>query len=228
MKITASGGTDGANIVLFWPDQLPDNFDDEFQDDAIALVEALRNDGTLIWFPCDGDGFYTVAIFVRAPVPDDLLAACTEEEHVSSLSVRGEGFFGGMEYMFKSDRALLDKYPGMCEQVTIPDGTYTARIYSTNIANGVYEAWLVKHAGRTAKRMWDLHGYVIGMSVIAFIASLVCLFVLSWTSWFYVVALAVALAMTAIGMSRTEGHKAVRKVRDAYEKAYPSYVVHLA
>ena len=50
MKITASGGTDAGNIVLFWPDNLPDDADAALRDDPITLVENLRNEGKLIWF----------------------------------------------------------------------------------------------------------------------------------------------------------------------------------
>ena len=37
MKITASGGTDGANIVLFWPDNLPDDADARLNDDPVRV-----------------------------------------------------------------------------------------------------------------------------------------------------------------------------------------------
>src|SRR5436190_23377729 len=129
MTITASGGTDGANIVLFWPDNLPDDADELLTQDSVALVENLRDQGKLIWFPCDGDGRYAVAVFLAMDVPDDLIVHCKEEVKIPSLIVRGPGYFGGMEYMFKHDSSFRDKYPGMCEQVNIPDGTYSARVW---------------------------------------------------------------------------------------------------
>ena len=61
MKLTASGGTDAANIVLFWPDNLPDDADATLKGDPVDLVDQLQKDGKLVWFPCLSDGGYTVA-----------------------------------------------------------------------------------------------------------------------------------------------------------------------
>src|SRR5438067_4253166 len=126
MKLTARGGTDGAHMVLFWPATLPAGTDDALEDDPVALVERLKADGKLIRFPCDSDGQYTVAVFVRTPVPSDLLAVCKEPEHYLRLEVKGDGYFGGLEYLFQEDRSLLDRFPHMAEPIRIPDGTYTA------------------------------------------------------------------------------------------------------
>lgn len=49
MKITASGGTDVANIVLFWPVNLPEDADAALNDDPISLIERMRGEGKLIW-----------------------------------------------------------------------------------------------------------------------------------------------------------------------------------
>lgn len=227
MKITASGGTDGANIVLFWPIHFPDDFDEQCEDDPIPIIEALRNDGKLIWFPCNGDGRYRVSIYVRTPVPDRLLAVCKQEERIAVLAVRGEGFFGGMEYTFKSDRTLLDKYPRVLQMVTIPDGDYAATIYTTNVPADVYETWLEGHAGRNCKRLWYVHSWLAASAMIGGLATIVGACVLSWAAWFWVVALAVLSAIAA-GFSRTRAYKAVTRAKAEYEVEYPAYVVHLA
>lgn len=101
MKITASGGTDVAGIVLFWPDNLPAVADFALRDNPVALIETLQEQGKLIRFPCDGDGGYTLAVFVREDIPDELRSCCEDEVQIPVLTVRGVGYFGGMEYMFK-------------------------------------------------------------------------------------------------------------------------------
>lgn len=228
MKINAKGATDGANIVLFWPDNLPDDADDQLQDDPITLIEDLRDQGKLIWFSCEGDGEYTVAIFHREPIPDDLLKYCENEERYPTLHVNGGGYFGGMEYIFKRDSSFLDKYPHMCEPVAIPDGEYSANVYCTNVPEKLYETWIVENLGRSAKRWWDFHGYVAALAIAGVFASLVGLFVMSWTIWYVVMASTILAGLAAVVMSRTETYKAVANAQREFEQLYPSYVVELS
>jgi hypothetical protein len=227
MKVTASGGTDGANIVLFWPDNLPENADATLKDDPIALVEKLRDEGKLIWFPCDGDGCYTVGIFVRSEVPGELLAICRDETRYPTLVVSGAGYFGGLEYIFKRDSSLLHKYPHMCEPVTIPEGNYSARVFRTDIPQRLYGEWLVKQAGAWAKRLWDTYRIIVGCCVAGVFASLITFFFASRNVWLAIVALTAALIVSAVAMSRTKWYRVVANARDSFGKAYPSYVVHL-
>src|SRR5581483_9816022 len=124
MKLTATGGTDGASIVLFWPENLPEDADTILQDDPVSLIERMRDEGKLVWFPCEGDGTYTLAIYVRTELPAELQSVLKDEEKYPHLAVRGVGYFGGMEYVFKRDSSFLDKYPHMCEKVEIPPGEY--------------------------------------------------------------------------------------------------------
>jgi hypothetical protein len=227
MKITASGGTDAANIVLFWPDNLPADADVVLKNDPIALVKKLEDEGKIVWFPCGSDGSYSIAIYVRSEVPEDLIVYCKNEEKIPSLIVHGNGFFSGMEYMFKNNPGLAEKYAGMCEQVQIPDGNYSARVYCTEVPETLYDSWLSKHAGAGAKRLWKIHGIIVAFSVVGVLASLVAFFAVTWTVWFYILAIAATLVLSAVGMSHTDWYKTVSKARNAFGKEYPSYVIHL-
>jgi hypothetical protein len=227
MKLTARGGTDGANMVLFWPATLPTGADDALQDDPIALAEQLKADGKLIWFPCDSDGQYTVAVFVRTPIPDELLANCKEPERYPRLVVRGEGYFGGMEYMFQEDRSLLDRFPHMAERIRIPDGTYAASVYQTDAPEAQYEEFLRNRAGVGPKGVWDAHGKVAACAVAGVLASLVAAAVGPRGLWVPVVGVTLALIVTAVAISRTGAYRAVRLARDEFEREFPAYVVHL-
>jgi hypothetical protein len=227
MRITARGGTGGASIVLFWPDNLPEDADTLLRRDPIDLVERLRGEGRLIRLPCDADGEYTVSIHLRAPVPEPLLALCRDEERYPKLIVSGDGYFGGVEYLFKYDRRLLDKYPHMCEKVAIPDGTYTAWVYQTDVPELMYDGRLLEQAGARAVRLWNLHGRLAALSVVAVLGTLLTYFVLPWLVWLGILTLTLAACGSAIALSKTGSYKAVAKAQADFENAYPAYVVHL-
>ncbi len=229
MIISASGGTDGANIVLFWPDNLPDDADQRLQDDPIELVESLRDDGKLIWFPCDGDGHYRALIFVQTAIADELSEFCKDGEHYPKLVVNGEGYFGGMEYMFKTDRSFLDRYPHMCEQVAIPNGTYSATVYFTDVPESHHYEWLVDHVGHRSVRLWMLQRGLVALSVSSAYISLFSVFSssLSWTAWMWIAALSTACVATAVGLARSKACKAVANAKAEYERTFPAYVVQL-
>jgi hypothetical protein len=227
MKLIATGGTDGATILLFWPDNFPEGADVEFKDDAYSAIERFRDEGKLIFFPCDGDGDYTLAVFWDSEVPTDLMGYCKSEQQYPMLHVRGTGYFGGGEYIFKDDSALLDKFPAMCQQINIPDGTYVARVYTTDVPESIYESWLLKEAGVGAKLIANLNGVIVALAFVGVLGSLISLCFVAWTLWFYIVATTLTLVVLAVAISRTKGFKAVRRAKDAFEKEYPSFVVHL-
>ncbi len=228
MIITASGGTDGANIVLFWPDNMPDDADQRLQDDPIELVESLRDEGKLIWFPCDGDGRYSASMYVQTSIADELSAFCKDGEHYPKLEVNGDGYFGGMEYMFKTDRSFLDRYPHMCEQVAIPNGSYAATVYFTDLPESHHQKWLVDQVGHRSMRLWMLQRGLVALSVSSVFSLLGSSFFLSWTAWMWAAGLTIACIASAVGLAKSEACKAVAAAKTEYERAFPAYVVHLA
>jgi len=227
MKITASGGTDGASIVLFWPDNLPEDADKVLNDDPIALVESMRDQGKLIWFHCDGDGGYSVAIFVRSDVPAELMANCGDQQTIPNLVVRGVGYFGGMEYMFKRDATFREEHPNMCAPVSIPDGTYSARVYRTTISDAVYDEWLLKHAGAEAKTYHDIHKFIAIGAVAGVLATLGTFCYVDEYIWYGIASITFVFFAIAVWMPRSERYKRFARARDEFEKEYPAYVVHL-
>src|SRR5687768_15704805 len=130
MKWSATGNTDTANIVLFWPESLPADFQRRFDTEPAGLVEELQAAGKLIWFPCDANGEHSLGLFVDEPVPDGLLNYCTLAGKVETLQVAGGGWFGGMEAMFRDDRSYLDRHPRKCSAVQIPAGEYFAEVFT--------------------------------------------------------------------------------------------------
>ena len=225
MKITASGGTDGANIVLFWPENLPVGADEIFADDPIDLIEKLRDEGKLIWFLCEGDGDFSVAVFVGSPAPVELMSLCKDEESYPELTVRGDGYFGGMEYIFKKPGSLQEKMVGMIEKVQIPDGTYSARVYRVAHTDSFYNSWLVKHVGASAKRLANVQVKLGVCAFIGILASMISFFFTTWAGWMYVVGATLICTVAAVGLCFTKSCKSVADARKDFNREYPSYVV---
>lgn len=227
MKLTASGGTDGANIVLFWPDNLPENADQLLADDPIALVEDLQTEGKLIWFPCEGDGSYSVAIYLQEEIPEPLRQFCQHEEEYQQLAVRGEGYFGGLEYMFKHDRQFLDQHQGMCQPVKMPAGQYSASVYQTEIPQAFAASWLREQSGAAAMRISNLQGWLVSLSVLGVFASLISLFILPRPAWFALASVTAILIGGCALLSKSEAYQTVAKAREEYERTFPTYVVRI-
>ena len=227
MKLTATGGTDGANIVLYWPDHLPDDADARLQDDPVELLDQLEKEGKLIGFPCDSDGAYSLAVFVRDEPPADLLRYCREAKSVPSVVARGDGYFGGAEYVCKGDCAFREKFPHMSTKIAIPDGTYGATVYEVEPPEELESQWLREHAGAAALRRSNAVGVLVVGVVLCAIASLVGLAFMSWTVWFCVAGAGLVMAALAWGLSRSAGYRAVADARAEFERTYPAYMLRL-
>lgn len=227
MMITASGGTDGANVVLFWPDNLPDDADALMESDPVTLLEGQRDEGKLVWFPCGGDGAYTLAVYVRSAVPAGLLACCRHAARVPALVVRGVGYFGGAEYVFKHAPCLRERHPGMCQPVDIPTGTYAARVYRTEVPDELRDAWLASRVGRGSVRLWHAHGAAVGCALAGLTGAVVAALALPGLAWVWGLALAAGAGAVAVRVARTDGYARVARARELFDNAYPSYVVHL-
>jgi hypothetical protein len=227
MKFTASGGTDAASIVLFWPDNLPDDADAQLASDPLDLIEKLREEARIILFPCDSDGGYTVAVYVNDDVPAELAIHCRNEQVIAQLLVRGEGYFGGIECMFKYDARFLKKHPAVGEKLSIPEGRYLARVYSTEIPEGLYEEWLMSQSGARAVRLCSLHRTIAACAVAGAAAALIALFRLGWQVGMVLLSIEAAIVIAALAMSRTTWYQSVARARIEFEKNYPAYVVSL-
>jgi hypothetical protein len=228
--IRASGGTDAGDMLLFWPDNMPEDADSWMEGgDPIPMIESLRAEGKLIWFPCDSDGGYSVSIYVRTEIPGPIAKHCVDEEVIDRLLVRGRGYFGGGEYAFKRNDRMMKKYPGMCEQVDIPEGDYSARLYRIETPDGFDDDWLLENAGVPPATAWSLHATFMAMTVMAVMASLASLCFVGWTFWPLVgcVAAAILFGTTAALICRTKSFRDAAAAQRVFERMFPAYVVAL-
>ncbi len=227
MKLTAAGGTKTGNLVLFWPEQLPADFEERFRAEPLEFVESLQGAGQLIWFPGEPNGDFSLAAFVNELVPDDLQSYCTLAQKIDGLQVAGTGWFGGLECLFREDPSFIDKHPRLCAPVLISAGTYFAEVFTTDVPDAVYEAWLLNQAGPAAMRLWSVQSWIASAGVVAFMVFVGCLFLATRPVMLTTLAGSLALLLFGWLLSRTTGFQRVQQARFAYQRTYPDYVLRL-
>lgn len=227
MKLHVTGGTNLQDLVLFWPELLPADFDHLPGEEADTTIERLRDAGQLIWLPTTKSGEFHLGLFVGDPVPELLASFCQLTTKVEALDVPGEGWFGGMEFLFREDRFLLDRYPRLCTAIAIPPGRYSAEVFRTEIPDDVYEFWLRDQAGAAAQRWWWLQTWIASLGVVALLVLVGCLFFGTRQLVYSSLVVAAVLLCIAWLMSCTAGYQRIQKARQEYCQAYPDYVVRL-
>jgi hypothetical protein len=227
MRLDAAGGTDGATMVLFWPDNLPEDADAALADDPMTLIERLDAEGKLVHLPCAGDGGYRISVFVREELPPDLAAVCREDRRYPRLTVAGDGYFGGGESLFKRDASFLQKYPHMAEKLAVPAGTYAATVYQTDVPRGMSRRWLRDRVDARARLVERSYEVLWPASLLAALATLVGFVFVSRTMGLVSLGVTAALICATVVVSRSASWRRVRAAYDAFATAYPDYVVRL-
>jgi hypothetical protein len=227
MKFHASGGTHFGDLVLFWPEQLPTDFDELFAEDADDLIEQLRDAGKLLLLPSATNGEFHLALFVNEPIPQELENYCTLAAKHETLQVTGDGYFCGIEFMFRHDRSLLDKQPRMGTAVQVPAGTYFAEVFATDVPDDVYENWLREQAGEGAQRLWWVQTWFASVGIVALMVCVGCLFVGTRNAVIATAVVAAGLLAVAWLMAKTASYERVQQARREYVKNYPHYVIRL-
>jgi hypothetical protein len=228
MKLFATGATEAATIGIFWPELLPEDFDQRLEDGKVlGQLEQLAQEELLIQCPCDADGQYTLGVWIDEPLPPELVPVAHERRWLRKQRIVGDTKFGGLEYAFKDETLVAAKYRALCGSVAIPPGDYEATLYETEVPDDVYEAWLVDKSSPAAKRLWDVQSWFAACGVVGMFVFVGALFF--GTRSFMLSALTIALSLSAIGylLSRLPGYRAVQQARQSYEATFPDYVLKL-
>jgi hypothetical protein len=229
MKLHATAGTSMGELALFWPEQLPADFDQRFHDldvDPDKLLTELSEAGQLLLVPAS-NGEYHLLILLNETISATLENYCTLAAKCEALQVAGEGWFTGVEFLFRADRSVADKHPRQCTPLQIPPGNYFAEVFSTDIPDDVYETWLRDQAGSSAQRWWWIQTWIASSGVVTFLVFVTCLFFATRQSVYLSLAVSSFLLSIAWLMSRTAGYKRVQQARRDYHEAYPDFVVRL-
>lgn len=237
MKLHAIGGTTSGSLVLFWPEQLPADFDERFDAESAELLAQLQAEGKLLWLPLDptgslflpsdADGDYALGLYLQEPIPDELQSYCTLEAKCDALHVAGEGWFSGVEFLFRDDRSAAAKHPRRCTPLQIPPGVYSAEVFATDIPDEVYETWLRDQAGSSAQRWWWIQTWIASAGVVTLLVFVVCLFFATRQAVYISLGVSSFFLCIAWLMSRTPGYQRVQQARRDYQQTYPDYVVRL-
>jgi hypothetical protein len=231
MQLHATASTTIGELVLFWPELLPADFDAQFHEpaagDSSGLVDTLREAGTIVLLTTGEKGEYHLAVLVDEPLPAAIENQATLIGKVETLQVVAAGWFAGVECLFRDDRWLLQKYPRMGTAVQLPPGVYSAELFATELPDAVYETWLHDQAGSRAVHWWWLQTWLASLGVVAFLIFVVCLFFATRQTMLITLAVATLLLTPAWLMSRTTGYARVQQARREYHQAYPDFVVRL-
>lgn len=236
MKLNARGGTKSGNLVLFWPELLPADFDDRWDAEPNELLKELEAAGQIItidleawaqFFPNEVDGEYSLGLYIDEAIPDHLQNYCTLHSKVEGLQVAGVGYFAGLEFIFQNDRSLLDRQPRMGSPLQIPAGTYSGEVFGTEVPAEVYETWLREQAGESAQRLWWVQTWFASVGIVALMVFVGCLFFGTRTTVLATGTVSTVLLAIAWLLSRTASYRRVQQARRDYELAYPDFVVRL-
>lgn len=225
MKITAEGATDGGNIVLFWSANLPEDFDSIDDVDRGDLFVQLMESGEFVWFLAEGDGDFTVHIYIDEPLPETVRETCSDEDHYPCLNVNGDAWFGGMEYMYKYDRSFLDRHPGMCEKVVIPDGEYEAWVYRTDAGGPEGDAVIAANAGRCAVWAQSSSALMFFMFFPLSILWIIFMIGLPWSEFPWLAGLFILPLVLAYLITKTPWYRAYDRAYESYRADHPNFVV---
>lgn len=230
MKCSATGSTAIGFLVLFWPELLPADFDERdlsHPDELANCIDGLQAEGKLIWFPDVPSGEHTLGVFVDELPPEELQSYCTLAGKIEMLQIAGEGWFGGLEAIFRADRSYLDRHPRKCSAVQIPAGEYSAEYFVTEVPDSVYEDWIRTEAGESAQRWWWVQTWFASLGVVAAMVCVVCLFVAAQELTLAAFIGSAVLLFIGWLMSLTPGYQRVQQARREYAAAYPKFVVRL-
>jgi hypothetical protein len=234
MKLHARGGTKIGSLVLFWPELLPEDFDDRWDTEPNEVLKEVADaiytidlEAWAEFFPNEVDGEYSLTLYIDEAVPEELRNYCTLYGKYEELRIAGEGFFSGLEFIFRHDRSLLDRQPRMGSPLQIPAGTYSGEVFKTEVPAEVYESWLREQAGEGAQRLWWVQTWFASIGIVALAVFVGCLFF--GTRETVIVSSVVSAVLLGIGwiMSRTAGYRRVQQARREYAAAYPDFVVRL-
>lgn len=231
MQLHATASTTIGELVLFWPELLPADFDAQFHEpaegDSSGLVDGLREAGKIVLLSTAEKGEYHLALLVDEPLPAAVENYATLVGKVETLQVASAGWFAGVECLHREDRWLLTKYPRMGTAVQLPPGLYSAELFATEIPDSVYETWLHDQAGSAAVQWWWLQTWLASVGVVALMIFVGCLFFATRETMLISLAVATLLLAIAWLMSCTAGYARVQQARSEYHRAYPDFVVRL-
>jgi len=228
MKTIVKGATDGAHMVLFWCESLPFNTKEQLQKGSIEFVSREDIRDLVIEMPMHDDGDYAATFYVDSPIDEHLTAYLKETAFYEEFHVKGEGCFGGGEYLTGNKEDLKDDH-GMYQVVKIPEGNYNVTVFEVDDPLNNWDEWMSEHTSEEDLDKWENHGAFMSLAVLIICISIISVFFTYWQ--FTIPAFLVGLTMFVIGLrsekvgSYSEVHQRIEKIKTLFEETYPASVL---
>ncbi|MBI1248981.1 hypothetical protein GC197_14205 [bacterium] len=188
----------------------------------------MRQEGRAIWFLCEGDGSFSVRVFVDEEPSAQLRPFLEDEEVYPDVFVKGETYFGGMEFMIPEDEEPASEVPGMCSKLDIPNGVYLGTIYRTKIPPAFSREWLRNRMGAGAYRVLHWQQLLSKATMMGVIGVLLASFFLQWFALLAAIILVGITFILAVLLSKSESCQAAIVAIDEFTEEFPEYVVVLS
>jgi hypothetical protein len=229
MKLVAEAGTDAAGVVLFAPEALPEDFDARHRRDPRAVLEDLAAAGRLFQVDTGADGEYSLHLYLDEPLPGPLAAHCADLITAPAFAVPdGILWFSGVEYVFRTDDALLRRSPGMGTRLEIPAGTYAARFWRCEYPDEHVEDQVRQALGEREYRRLDMPGCLVGVALALTLVAVGGVIGSRAAAWsLLLAALAVGTWAGLYRVLRSPRYQALTEAQRAIERQYPSFAVEL-
>ena len=229
MKLTADGGTDIATMVIYWPELISPEMRRKYQHDPGDLAAELRAKGSLIEFPCDADGHYSVSVFVNENPPANFAPLAGEEKVFQRVTAQGPAFFNGAEYILpeKTDDNESDGAPDSESALAIPDGAYTGRVYRLETSEEHRWEWLKSRVGEATLKRKQRHESIASYAAVLILAAIITAFFTSWMIWGPIAALAIVPVAVVRKLGSDPAFEKIKAAEAEYAATFPAYVVEL-
>jgi hypothetical protein len=229
MRYEIEAGTDAASLLLFDPEALPADFDGRYQTDPVLSLEPLEGDGRACWINTDGDGHFLLHAYVDEPIPASLAMFLGHPEILEEFRVpSGRLYLTGVEYAFREDDQLLQKFPHMGGSVTIPAGVYRLMLHRASYPRGYLERRFRALATPWEYGTWQSMRVLIPTAVAAWIGLVVIFFTNVRVPFPNLLApvLGLIFALPFL-VRRLETYRSAKDRYAALEREYPTLVARL-
>jgi hypothetical protein len=226
MQLALEGGTETGSMLVFDPMSLPPEIDRR-QRRPRRILEDLGKSGALYRIPRNGEGWFTLRVFLNEPLPRSLEGFASLVDSGKPICVKdGTLFFTGGEYAFHRDDALLCEYPSMGEHGSVPAGDYLLSLYALSYPEGFHEGLLEERTTREDHRVWSMaHGMgFVHAFLPVFLVFLI--FVLPWPhSVMFVLPTAIAAIIATWLLARDRACRRTDELKKGVRREFSDYAM---
>lgn len=215
-------------MVMYWPENLPEDAERLLEEDPVTFLDTLSEEGRIIWFPNDGDGQFSISVYLDEDPPAPLKGFLGEEENYPDVRVKGATFFGGLECVGEEEPKLSDEYQGMFTQLAIPEGIYQGSVFRTFVPPTFSRSWLIERLGTRRYRILHWQQLLSRASFLGIVACLFAFFFLKLPVWLGLVAVVASSFVAAVLLARSEACREAIVAIDEFTQLYPEFVVVLS